>query len=199
MTQIGITQQAMTKLSGKDDWGTPKLVVDYIERNYAMCKFEIDACASDYNHKCDFYITKEMNLFRHKLNKPFFMNPIYGKKGTRKIYKRDENNKPVLDGSGKRIVIGEIYNEYGTEDFVKFAHDEFFRHGQTGAVLLFANVSSSEYYQKYVGETPEDRIKNSCDIFMYPKRIGFEDSDGKPVGTPSLSSMVVVYDERFAN
>lgn len=198
MSQIGITQQAMTKLTGRDDWGTPKLVVDYIERNYVLKKFEIDACASDYNHKCDFYITKKMNMFRHQLKKTFFMNPIYGKKGTRNIYKVDENNKKILDEKNRPIVIGQIHNEYGTADFVKFAHDQHFKHNSTGAVLLFANVSSSDYYQKFVGETPDERIKNHCDIFMYPRRIAFENPDGSPVGTPSLSSMVVVYDERFA-
>lgn len=198
----GITTQALTKLTGKDDYGTPRFVVDYIERNYALTKFEIDACASDYNHKCDFYITKRMNLFRHKLNRPFFMNPIYGKKGLRKIYKTDpETGKPILD-NGKKIVIGEVHNEYGTADFVKFAHDQFMIYRKTGAVLLFANTSSSEYIQEFVGETPEARKENSCEIFLYPRRIQFEKYENGvqvPDGTPAMSSIVIVYDERFGN
>ncbi len=179
---MGITQQAMTKLTGKDDWGTPKFWVDYFERNYSLCKFEIDACASDYNHKCEKYFDKKQNMFRMQLDKPTFMNPIYGKKG----WHTDKTTKTKW------------FNEYGTDDFIKFAHAQHIKHKMPITVLVFANISSSDYYQKYVGETPEIRHQNNCDVFFPPKRIQFEDEFGKSVGTPSLSSMVICYDQRFA-
>ena len=111
MSQIGITQQAMTKLTGKDDYGTPLKAFLKIQNEYAKTKFEIDACASDYNHKVDYYITKEMNLFNQKLDAPFFMNPIYGKRGFRTFNK----------GKPDEVT---IFNEYGTADFVEFARNQ---------------------------------------------------------------------------
>lgn len=181
----------MTKLTHSDDYGTPKIVVDYIERNYALCKFTLDACASEHNHKCDNYFDRKQNMFRMQLNQPTFMNPIYGKKGWHRLYGKRLPN-------GKREILKEWFNDYGTGDFVKFAHDQFEKHQQTIAVLLFANVSSSVYFQKYVGETMLAQIKNACRVFFYPKRICFEDANGEPVGTPSLSSIVAVYDQRFS-
>jgi len=181
---IGITQQVMTKLTGKDDYGTPKKVVNYIAVHYAKTTFEIDACASKYNHKCSYYITKDMNLFYHKLDRPTFMNPIYGKKGYRTFNKGKSDEYT-------------IYNKYGTADFVRYAHGQHIKYDTTMAVLLFGNVSSSEYFQLFVGETPEDKGKNHCEVFHYPKRISFENEFGYSIGTPSLSSIVVVYDKRF--
>ncbi len=172
----------MTKLNGKDDWGTPRWWVDYFERNYALCEFEIDACASDYNHKCEQYFDKKQDMFRMQLNKPFFMNPIYSKAGW-------HTDKKTGD---------KWFIEKGTDSFVKFAYDQHFKHNVTGAVLLFANVSSSEYFKRYIGETPDIRKANECELFFPIKRIQFEDEKGNPTGTPSLSSMVVVYDQRFA-
>jgi len=172
----------MTKLNGKDDYGTPRIVVNYIERNYALTEFQLDACASDYNFKCEKYFDKKQNMFRMQLNRPTFMNPIYGKKGWHTDKKTGEK----------------WFNEYGTGDFLKFAHDQHFKHNSIIAVLVFANISSSDYFKKYVGETPHIRAINECEVFFYPKRICFEDENHKSVGTPSLSSMVIVYDKRFA-
>lgn len=187
MSQQGITEQALTKLSGKNDYGTPFKVIERIEEKYIKTKFKIDACASDYNAKCDTYFTPEQNMFAQQLDDTFFMNPTYNKKGYRTF------NKGRADEY-------KIYNEFGTDDFVKFAHDQHFKHNSIGAVLLFANTSSSEYIQKFVGETFEDRIKNECEIFLYPKRIQFDEFENgikKPTGTPAMSNYVIVYDSRF--
>ena len=171
----------MTKLTGKDDWGTPIDWVHYFERNYALTEFQIDACASEYNYKCANWFGKNQDMFRMQLNCPTFMNPIYSKKGW-------HHNKKT----GEKWFI-----EKGTDDFVKFAHDQHFKHNSVIAVLLFANVSSSKYFKRYIGETPDIRASNQCELFFPPKRIEFENKSGNPVGTPSLSSMVVVYDKRF--
>lgn len=183
----GITEQAFTKLTGTDNYGTPIDVVDYISEKYVKAKFVIDACASNYNAKCDVYFTKQDNMFEQQLDETFFMNPIYGKKGYRTVEKGT-------------MYEHQIYNEYGTGDFLKFARDQHFKHNSIGAVLLFANTSSSKYIHNFVGETPEDRIKNECELFLYPRRISFDEFEHGvkiPNGTPAMSSYVVVYDSRF--
>lgn len=178
---MGITEQAMIKLTGKDDWGTPINVYHYIEKEYVKKQFQLDACASDYNFKHQNYYSKKDNMFSKQLDCTTFMNPIYGKKG----WKTDKKTNQ------------KTFNEYGTGDFIEFAHKQHFKHDSTIAILVFSNVSSSDYFQKYVGATPEIRKRNECEVFFYPKRISFLDSNKKTVGMPSLASMVIVYDKRF--
>lgn len=171
----------MTKLTGTVDWGTPIADFNYIESEYVGRPFEIDACASILNYKVKNFFSKDDSLFNHRLNKPTFMNPPYAKKGKRTDKKTGET----------------IFNEYGVDDFVRYAHQQFHHWQEPIAILLFSNVSSSKYYQDCVGEKPQDKKNNSVAVFDYPKRIQFLNNLQKPVGTPSLSSIVVLYDVRF--
>lgn len=71
------TIKAMTS-SAKVEWGTPD---DLYQRLDAKFHFTLDPCASDTNHKCATYFTKEtdglkQNWFGHRV----FMNPPYGRK-----------------------------------------------------------------------------------------------------------------------
>lgn len=43
-----------------DLWRTPLEVVDYIEKRFG--KIQLDLCASDESHVCDFYITEQENF-----------------------------------------------------------------------------------------------------------------------------------------
>lgn len=184
---MSITNQAIKTLTHKDEYATPRHAFLKIEKEYAKTKFVLDACASKWNAQCKMYITKEQDMFNFDFKWPTFMNPIYGKKGKWTINKGKPNEQ-----SG--------FNKYGTEDFVSYAHAQHFKHDQVISILLFANTSSSDYIQKYVGETPEDRMNNECEIFLYPNRIRFyEKLNGTIVqsGTPAMSNFVIVYDKRF--
>ena len=47
-----------TPVEIKDSWSTPQFVFDYYNEIY---NYGVDLCADHTNHKCDFYITEEMN------------------------------------------------------------------------------------------------------------------------------------------
>ena len=48
--------------SNKQDWGTPKEFITWIEENFSM-KIDLDVCAHSENNKCDAYFTIEDNAF----------------------------------------------------------------------------------------------------------------------------------------
>jgi len=65
------------------------------------------------------------------------------------------------------------FNEYGTGDFIEFAHKQHFKHDSTITISVFSNVSSSDYFQKYVGATPEIRKKMSVKFSFILKEFHF--------------------------
>lgn len=44
--------------SKSDEWATPQYLFDELDKEF---HFDIDACATDENHKCDVYYTKEQD------------------------------------------------------------------------------------------------------------------------------------------
>lgn len=64
--------------SNKDDWGTPQWLFD--DLNYRYGPFDYDLCASDDNHKCEKYFTKENSVFINNFEGNVFCNPPYGHK-----------------------------------------------------------------------------------------------------------------------
>ena len=44
--------------SNSDEWETPKSVFDALDAEF---NFTLDPCATEENHKCDLYFTKEQN------------------------------------------------------------------------------------------------------------------------------------------
>ena len=44
--------------SKTDEWATPKLFYEELNKEF---NFNLDPCATDINHKCDKYFTKEDN------------------------------------------------------------------------------------------------------------------------------------------
>jgi len=174
--------EAVTKLIHKDDYETPPKDYKYICENYNVNPI-IDACATKDNAKCLEYITPEMDLFKQKLKDDFWMNAPYRKKGWQ------TNNK------GKQNEFRR-FNYTGIEDFIKFAHDQHFLWNVTGTLLLFSNISSSDYFKRYIGETPQDRIDNEVEVYFYPNRINFLDNYHRPTGIPAFSSLVAIYREQ---
>ena len=47
-----------TPVEIKDSWSTPQFIFDFYNNIY---NYGVDLCADHINHKCDFYITEEMN------------------------------------------------------------------------------------------------------------------------------------------
>ena len=49
--------------SKTDDWATPQYVFDWLNNIF---NFELDPCASEENHKCNKYFTKEIDGLSQK-------------------------------------------------------------------------------------------------------------------------------------
>lgn len=63
--------------SNKDDWETPQYLFDELNTEF---HFTLDPCASDNNHKCIRYFTKENDgLSQSWSNERVFCNPPYGR------------------------------------------------------------------------------------------------------------------------
>lgn len=64
--------------SESEEWETPQEFFDKLD---AFFHFTLDPCASDRNHKCEKYFTKEQNgLLQPWFGERVFMNPPYGDK-----------------------------------------------------------------------------------------------------------------------
>ncbi len=63
--------------SDSSEWSTPK---DFYDKLNLEFNFELDPCATDENHKCDLYFTKETDGLRQDWgNKRVYCNPPYGR------------------------------------------------------------------------------------------------------------------------
>lgn len=62
--------------SRDDSWATPQYLFDALSREF---RFDLDACASEHNHKCALYYTKEMDGLAWPWLGRVWMNPPYGR------------------------------------------------------------------------------------------------------------------------
>lgn len=62
--------------SATEEWGTP---VDLFLSLDRLFSFNLDPCASDENHKCERYFTKEDDGLSQHWDGVVFMNPPYGR------------------------------------------------------------------------------------------------------------------------
>lgn len=77
--------------SCKDDWTTPQPLFDQLNAEF---HFTVDLCASDTNHLCEKYYTKEKSGFDADLtNEIVFCNPPYGRKSTSEWIKKCATSK----------------------------------------------------------------------------------------------------------
>jgi site-specific DNA-methyltransferase (adenine-specific) len=78
--------------SKSDEWGTPRDTYDKLNSEF---NFTVDVAASDENHMCDRYITKDMNALKMSWGgETVYCNPPYSdiKRWVEKCYK--ESLKP---------------------------------------------------------------------------------------------------------
>lgn len=72
--------------SNKDDWETPLWLFEKLDQEF---HFTVDLCASDKNHLCEKYYTRENSgLNANVKNEIVFCNPPYGRKNTAEWIKR---------------------------------------------------------------------------------------------------------------
>ena len=85
--------------SNKDDWETPSLLFRKLNEKYS---FDLDAAASDENHKVDNYFTENDDALKQRWGGNVFVNPPYGRNiraWVEKAYQesvRDPNRKIVM-------------------------------------------------------------------------------------------------------
>ena len=79
--------------SATEEWATPKAFFDELDKEF---HFTLDPCATENNHKCNKYFTKEQDGLRQTWGGQIvFCNPPYGReisKWVKKCY--EESRKP---------------------------------------------------------------------------------------------------------
>lgn len=77
--------------SNTDEWATPKIFFEELNKEF---NFTLDPCATNENHKCNKYFTKEDNgLLKSWNGEKVFCNPPYGKVISKWVEKAYEENK----------------------------------------------------------------------------------------------------------
>ena len=79
--------------SATDLWETPQGFFDRLSREF---KFSTDVCATDDNHKCQKYYTKETNGLQQEWTGVCWMNPPYGRKIGKWVEKAYKSNAVVV-------------------------------------------------------------------------------------------------------
>ena len=82
--------------SNSDEWATPQAFYDEINREFG---FNLDPCATDANHKCSEYYTKEQNgLEKSWGGRCVFCNPPYSQSAAwvRKCYEEGHKDNTVV-------------------------------------------------------------------------------------------------------
>ena len=79
--------------SATDLWETPQGFFDRLDREF---NFSTDVCATDDNHKCQKYYTKETNGLRQEWTGVCWMNPPYGREISKWVEKAYKSNAVVV-------------------------------------------------------------------------------------------------------
>lgn len=79
--------------SKTDKWGTPQ---EFFDRLNAEFNFDIDVCATEFDHKCEKYFTPEQDALTQKWEGRCFCNPPYGRSITDWVAKA---YRSALDGA----------------------------------------------------------------------------------------------------
>jgi len=80
--------------SKSNEWATPQAVFDALNNEFA---FDLDPCASDSNHKCAQYFTKDDDgLAQPWDNRSVFVNPPYGREIKHWVKKASEARGGVV-------------------------------------------------------------------------------------------------------
>ena len=75
------------------EWATPQHFFDQLNEEF---HFTLDVCASDENHKCEKYYTREQDELSKKWGGVVFCNPPYGRQIWKWVKKGSEANATVV-------------------------------------------------------------------------------------------------------
>jgi len=93
-----MSNQSVHFMSNKMNWATPKSFYDKINEEF---NFTLDACAEEWNKKCDNYFSKEEDALTKDWTGNVYMNPPYGReipKFVKKAYEESQKNANVVVG-----------------------------------------------------------------------------------------------------
>lgn len=77
--------------SNSDEWGTPKSFFQELNKEF---HFTLDPCATNENHKCEKYFTKEQDGLKQNWSGHIvYCNPPYGKEISKWVEKAYNENK----------------------------------------------------------------------------------------------------------
>ena len=82
--------------SNSDNWATPQWLYDKLDAEF---HFDLDVAASDSNHKCDRYFTREIDGLDQEWSGVVWCNPPYGKelpKWVKKAYDYAQSGGTVV-------------------------------------------------------------------------------------------------------
>ena len=126
----------------------------------------VDVCATEENHKCDKFITPEMDFFKTEVYENAFMNAEY----------RSGNLKEGVHGIGHfhaRLYYLHIYNNIET------------------TTLIPSTATSLDWFATYYGPRLLNAYGEKADVMFIRKRQKFV--DGPTNGGPPFSSLVFVH------
>lgn len=135
--------------SNKDDWETPKELFDKLNSEF---HFTVDLCASERNHLCEKYYTKEQSgLDADLTGEIVFCNPPYGRKATGQFVEKCSK----IDGIAVMLIPARTDTRWFHEFIYKKAEIRFLRGrlkfggGKWNApfpsmIVVFDNKKSSE-------------------------------------------------------
>lgn len=95
--------------SSNSEWATPAKLFEELDREF---HFTLDPCATDENHKCEKYYTKEQDgLLQDWSGETVFMNPPY--KGItpwiRKAFNTHTHNRCAGPGKDRHKVVSRLH------------------------------------------------------------------------------------------
>lgn len=171
--------------SATAEWGTPRAIIEELEEIWDN-KFELDVCASDANHKCERYYTKEQNCFIQPWDVPFWCNPVYGnpEEPCKLVSKRGKPLECKKERCKKRGFHNTEYQP-GCIDFVMRAKEQSVTHAVDGVFLVPARTDTEWWAELWSA---------SYEILFAQTRIPFEQPDGTTTDPAPFPSAVAFVD-----
>ena len=140
--------------SKSDKWGTPQ---EFFDRLNAEFNFDIDVCATEFDHKCEKYFTPEIDGLKQEWLGNCWMNPPYGREQVKWLYKAVEEGK-----SNTNLVVCLIPARPDT----KVWHEVIFKNASSVCFikgrLKFGNSNCSAPFPSAIvvfGKTNEEQVK----------------------------------------
>lgn len=122
--------------SKTEEWATPNY---FFNRLNEIFHFDLDVCATDENHKCEKYYTKEINGLEKEWYGNVWVNPPYGKNIT-KWFEKAEN-----EISHCNIIVFLVPANTETKWFQKYVLNKAELHFVSGRLKFGASDNSAPF------------------------------------------------------